>query len=58
MVCLVNPLSGEASGPVKLTGSVALTDEFTRGTFNASTATFTPDGEGSSEDTGEDTGEG
>ncbi|MBR3384332.1 MAG: hypothetical protein IKG69_03875 [Atopobiaceae bacterium] len=54
----MNPLSGEASGPVKLTGSVALTDEFTRGTFNASTATFTPDGEGSSEDTGEDTGEG
>ena len=42
----MNPLTGEASGPAKLTGSVALTDKFTRGTFNAQTATFTPNGEG------------
>lgn len=38
----MNPLSGEASGPAKLTGTVTLTEEYTKGTFNSTTATFTP----------------
>lgn len=38
----MNPLSGEASGPAKLTGTVTLTEEYTKGTFDSATATFTP----------------
>lgn len=37
----MNPLSGEASGPAKLTGTVTLSEEFTYGTFDSGTATFT-----------------
>lgn len=40
----MNPISGEASGPIKLTGTVNLTTEWTYGTFDAGTGTFTPDG--------------
>lgn len=43
----MSPLSGDASGPVKLKGSLTLTEEYTKGTFDATTATFTPNGGGS-----------
>lgn len=37
----MKPLSGDASAPAKLTGTVTLTEEFTYGTFDSSTGTFT-----------------
>lgn len=37
----MNPISGEASGPAKLTGTLTLTEEYTKGTFNATTKAFT-----------------
>lgn len=40
-VLTMNPLSGEASGPAKLTGSLTLTTDWTYGTFNESTGIFT-----------------
>lgn len=37
----MNPISGEASGPAKLTGTLTLTTEYTKGTFNSTTKAFT-----------------
>lgn len=43
-VLTMNPISGEASGPAKLTGSVKITGDWTYGTFDSSTNVFTADG--------------
>ena len=46
----MSPLSGEPGNPIKLKGSLTLTEEYTKGTFDSTTATFTPDGEGTAEE--------